>query len=101
MTRNLRSVALGETPAKPKARPRPKTITQAANVGTERELLVALRSRLAKSVEDSGTPARDLAALSRRLREVDKDIRAIDAAAQQEADERDEAADEAFDAEAL
>ena len=40
---------------------------------------------------------RDLAALTRRLNEIAKDIRAMDLAAQQEADER-VPDDEAFDA---
>lgn len=57
----------------------PKSITEAASNGTTRELLVAMRQRIAKAVEDSNTPARDLAALTKRLVEVVRDIEAIDA----------------------
>lgn len=58
---------------------RPKTITEAADRGSTRELLVAMRGRIAKAVEDPNTPARDLAALTKRLVEVVRDIEAIDA----------------------
>lgn len=76
-TRKLRAVADGEAPAR--ARPaRPKTVTQAADKGTHRELLVAMRDRVARAVEDPNTPARDLAALTRRLLEIAREIEAID-----------------------
>ena len=74
--RKLRPVAEGEKPPVPS---RPKTITEAADKGTTRELLVAMRARIAKAVEDPNTPARDLAALTKRLVEVVRDIEAIDA----------------------
>ncbi|MBM4603175.1 hypothetical protein GS885_02420 [Rhodococcus hoagii] len=57
-----------------------KSVSQAAEDGSRRELLVALRSRVAKAVEDEQTPPRDLAALTRRLQEIAKEIDAIDAA---------------------
>lgn len=72
----LRAVEDGETPAPAKR----KSVTAAAADGNRRELLVALRSRIAQTVEDGGTPARDLAALSRRLLEIAREIEAIDAA---------------------
>lgn len=79
--------------------PGPKSVTEAADKGTPRELLVALRARLAKAVEDSKTPPRDLAALSRRLLDVVREIEAIDA----EAEDADSSGieDEAFDAASL
>ena len=61
-------------------RKRKPTVTQAATGGDRRELLVALRDRVAKTVEDPNCPPRDLAALSRRLQEIAKEIEAIDAA---------------------
>ena len=71
----LRAVADGES-----APPRPPlTVTDAADTGTRRDLLVALRSRIATTVEDPNTPARDLAALSRRLLEIAREIEALDA----------------------
>ena len=66
-----------------------------------RELLVAMRTRTAKAVEDVNTPARDLAALTRRLLEIAREIESIDQRAAQEAAEDVEIADEAFDASAV
>lgn len=76
---SLRAVKDGEPTAPPAKR---KTVTAAAADGDRRELLVALRSRIAQTVEDGSTPARDLAALSRRLLEIAREIEAIDAAGQ-------------------
>jgi hypothetical protein len=59
-----------------------------------------MRTRIAKAVEDPDTPARDLAALTKRLVEVVRDIEAIDAR-EDEAGDSGELPDEAFDAEAI
>ncbi|WP_418063148.1 hypothetical protein [Pimelobacter simplex] len=80
----LRAVGEDETPPPPAE---PMTVTQAASKGTTRDLLVALRDRVATAVENPNTPARDLAALSKRLMEIDREIEAIDARAKQEAEE--------------
>ena len=71
--RGLRAVAEDEKP------PVAKSVTEAAKSGTTRELLSAMRGRIAEAVEDPNTPARDLAALTKRLVEVVRDIEAIDA----------------------
>jgi hypothetical protein len=83
--------------------PTPKTftVTAAAAEGTRRDLLVSMRARVATAVEDGVTPARDLAALTRRLMEIAREIDAIDAATKQEAAENGASADEAFDASAV
>lgn len=52
---------------------------KAAAAGSYRDLLVALRDNIAGQI-DEGIQARDLAALSRRLLEISKEIEAIDAA---------------------
>lgn len=80
---------------------KPKTITEAADGGTTRELLVAMRARIAKAVEDPNTPARDLAALTKRLVEVVRDIEAIDARTDEGGDSAPEVTDGAFDASAV
>lgn len=85
MASKLRVVAPDEKPAAKKPVKR-LTITQAAADGSIRDQLVALRERVAKTVEDPNCPPRDLAALSRRLMEITKEIAAIDA---QEAEGRD------------
>lgn len=71
--------ALKVVPPDAKPTPKPLTVTKAADEGSERQLLVAMRARLARSVEDPATPAPALAALSRQLLMVDKEIRTIDA----------------------
>lgn len=93
--KKLRAVAPNEAP------PAPKTITQAASSGTHRELLVAMRDRIAKAVEDPSCPPRDLASLSRRLHELSKDIEQHDAVEAQEEGRRGEIADEDFDSAAI
>ena len=74
--RTLRSVGVDEKPLPPA---KPKTVTEAAKGGSTRELLAATRDRIAVAVEDPNTPARDLAALSKRLMETVREIEAIDA----------------------
>ena len=76
----LRVVSPNETLPAPK---RTFTVTSAASEGTRRDLLVAMRSRVATAVEDSSTPARDLAALTRRLMEIARDIEVMDAKAEE------------------
>ena len=94
----LRAVTAGEKAA-PKASP--KTVTQAAQSGTTRELLVAMRDRTAKAVEDPNTAARDLAALTKRLMEIVRDIEAIDARAAEDGEAGADVQDGAFDASAV
>lgn len=57
------------------------TVKVAADSGSRRDLLVALRTRVAVDIDNKNTPPRDLAALSRRLLEIVKDIEALDAEA--------------------
>lgn len=69
----LRAVAPDEKPSKQK----PATI-KAAVEAPERDLLVALRTKVAAEI-DAGVPAHTLAPLMKQLRELDKEIRAMDA----------------------
>jgi len=96
--RALKAVPVGAKPEPPK---RAKSVTEAAAEGSRRELLVALRSRVASAVAEPNTPARDLAALTRRLQEIAKDIEAIDLSAEQEGRDAVVSPDEDFDATAL
>ncbi len=95
----LRAVAPDETA--PSARQKHLTVSQAAAAGSHRELLVAMRERVATAVQDPNCPPRDLAALTRRLQELAREIEAIDARALEEARESGAVADETWDAEAL
>lgn len=94
----LRAVAPGEKAPRPA---KPKSVSEAAEKGSTRELLVAMRARIAKAVEDPNTPARDLAALTKRLVEVVRDIEAIDARELEEGGGVGEVEDGRFDASAI
>lgn len=94
----LRAVAPNE---KPPAAKKALSVTEAAEKGTHRDLLVAMRTRTAKAVEDVNCPARDLAALTRRLQDIAREIEAIDAREAEEAAESGDVADEAWDSQAL
>jgi hypothetical protein len=61
------------------SRQRKLTVKAAAAGGRRRDLLVALRARIAADIDNPNTPPRDLAALSRRLLEIAKEIEALDA----------------------
>lgn len=56
-----------------------RSVASAADSGSSRELLVAIRSRVAMAVDDPDTCTRDLAALTKRLVDVAQAIEAIDA----------------------
>jgi hypothetical protein len=94
----LRAVTADEKPAEKR---KPATVLEAAESGDHRELLVAMRERIAATISDPNCPPRDLAALTRRLQDIAKEIDQIDHRAKEEADENGAAPDEAFDAEAL
>ncbi|KUM31581.1 hypothetical protein AQ436_00120 [Arthrobacter sp. EpRS66] len=91
---NLRAVSAGEKPEKS------LTVSEAAKRGTARDLLVATRDRIALAVENTETPARDLAALTKRLMETVREIEAIDARALEEGSSE-EVTDGEFDATAV
>jgi len=78
--RNLRTVAPNEV-----AEVR-YTITEAAERGTLRQQMVALRERIAVTVQDPDCPPRDLASLSRRLLDITKEIEAIDVRSREDDD---------------
>ncbi|MDF3339938.1 hypothetical protein P3H80_21055, partial [Mycolicibacterium septicum] len=81
--RKLRAVEPGEK-APAKRTPRkvaPRSVEAAAKSGDLRQMLVALRNRIAKAVDDPKTPAPALAALIRQQMDIAARIQAIDLAA--------------------
>jgi len=96
--KSLRAVAPGESaPVVPKL-----TVAQAAATGDHKALLVAMRERIATAVSSADCPPRDLAALTRRLQDISKEIEALVLRAREEgSDAADVAADEEWSAEAL
>ena len=57
----------------------PKTVSLAASAGSQLDLLVACRDLIANTL-DAGVAPRDLASLTKRLREITKEIEALNAA---------------------
>jgi len=78
---------------------KPKTLVEAVESGTYLEILVAQRRQMVDDVKDTTGPA--LAALHRQIALHSKEIAGLQAAAEQEASESDEAADEPLDAASL
>lgn len=70
------------------------TVAQAAATGDHRALLVAMRERIAATVSNADCPPRDLAALTRRLQDIAKEIEAIDLRAKEEGADADDAAED-------
>lgn len=86
----LRAVQDGEKVRQP-------SILEAAEVGSRIEELRAMRRRIAKAMDDVNTPARDLAALSRRQLEIGKEIDAILVAEDEDLSVVARTGDDAFD----
>lgn len=84
-------------PAKPS---RPPSITEAAASGDHLALLEAMRDRIAEAIQAPECPPRDLAALTRRLDDIARQIKALKNQAAQEATNA-TSSDEAFDASAI
>jgi hypothetical protein len=76
-------------------------VAAAAARGSHRDLLIAMRDRIAKAVANEDCPPRDLAALTRRLQDIAKEIESIDLRSKQESDEDAIAPDAEWDEEAL
>lgn len=97
MARKLRAVAADEKVTSAA----PKSIKQAADT-SERALLIALRSHLSTEMDKGAVPAHALASVSAKIREYDREIRALDARAAEEASENAcEVEDGDFDASAV
>lgn len=94
--KSLRAVEPGEKAA------RRLSVSEAAASGDHRVLLVSMRERIAQTVSNPDCPPRDLAALTRRLQDISKEIEALDLRAREEgSDAADVAEDEEWRAEAL
>lgn len=97
---HLRAVTPEDKPTRRPRKPRQKSVLEAAESGDRLEELRAMRRRIAKTLDEPNTPARDLAALSRRQIELGKEIDALEARLREE-EERAAVEDEAFDVEAI
>lgn len=73
----LRAVGADEKAAAGK----PKTVAQAAKSDDPRELLVAMRDRIAETVTDPQCPPRELGVLTKRLQDIARDLAVLNALA--------------------
>lgn len=87
-----------EADAKPA---KPKSLTEAAEGGDYRELLVAQRMDIARSLQDPNTQGPARAALHRQLGLIARELKDLDVAAQEEAAENVVTPDSPFDASAI
>ena len=92
----LRAVMADEKPAAT----RQKNVAEAARSGNQRDLLVAMRDRIAETVVKPDCPPRELAALTKRLQDIVRDIAALDVLNEQQVANSD-TVENTFDAEAL
>lgn len=92
----LRAVRPGDKPARGV-----QSVEDAAVFGTRLDELVQMRLVIARALDDTGTSARDLAALSRRQMEISKEIELARRQAAEEEARDAETADGSFDAEAI
>ena len=93
----LRAVTPDETPREPIR----QSVAAAAETGDHRTLLVAMRDRIARTVSDPECPPRDLAALTRRLQDIARELDQIDQRNRQEEGGREFVEDDYWDPEAL
>lgn len=77
----LRAVGADEKTA---AAAKPKTVAQAAKSDDPRELLVAMRDRIAETVTDPNCPPRELGVLTKRLQDIARDLAVLQALAEEQ-----------------
>jgi hypothetical protein len=82
--KTLRAVAADE---KAPTRKQFLSVLEAVAEGEQRDQLVAMRTRIARAIDDPNIRGADLAALSRRLLEIGKEIEVIDTRVEEEAAE--------------
>ncbi len=97
----LRAVTDADKPPLQKPKQKEKTVKQAA-VSSERDLLVALRNMAANDLDSGAIPAHARPTMIKQLRELDRELRALDEREAQEGAQDDGGdVDDRFDAKAL
>ncbi len=92
MSSKLRAVPPLQQRKQPGRRRQPRkfdSVAKAAAVGSHRDLLVSMRDRIASAVSAPDCPPRDLAALTRRLQDIAREIEAIDQQVEQQREDDD------------
>lgn len=67
--------------------PRPESVSDAVQAGSPRDVNVAMQDRIARAIDAEDIRGADLAALSRRLHELRKELAALDAQAKEAAED--------------
>ena len=93
--RALRPVKPGEVAPATK---RPESVSQAVTDGSPRDVNIAMQDRIAKAIDAEDIRGADLAALSRRLHELRKELAAMDAQAKEVAEDDAAVEDAAWEA---
>jgi hypothetical protein len=96
MPKRLRVVNPGESGVTAQ-QPKKLTVVQAAADGSQRDLLAALRDRVAAAVQSPTCPPIALAALSRQLTSLAKELSVLDARVEDEIADAAQVPDEAWD----
>mgnify|MGYP003595524315 CR=1 FL=1 len=92
---SLRPVKAGEQAP---AQSRPESVSAAVTDGSPRDVNIAMQDRIAKAIDAEDIRGADLAALSRRLHELRKELAAMDAQAKEMAEDDDVVEDAAWTA---
>lgn len=92
--------AVGPDESAPK-RKKPMTILEAVVAGDRLAELIATHRRIASSVQNEDTPARDLASLTRRQLEISKEIEVLRRQQKEEAEDGAISGDESWSEEAI
>ena len=77
----LRVAGTDEKPA------RPESVSSAVQKGSPRDVNIAMQDRIAKAIDAEDIRGADLAALSRRLHELRKELSAMDAQSREAAED--------------
>ncbi|OHT86912.1 hypothetical protein BKG68_12565 [Mycobacteroides saopaulense] len=81
--------------------PKPKSVAEAAKSGTQRELLVAMRDRIAETVTLANCPPRELGVLTKRLQDIARDIAQLDAIEDEQSTAHNGPVDDTYDSSAI
>lgn len=99
----LHAVPSGDKTSGRRPRRKPaKSVAEAAERGSQLELLVAMRDRVATAISNPDCPPRDLGTLTRRLQDIVKEIGTLEAQGQRRgSSSRATTADEGYDPSAI
>lgn len=87
MARKSQLRAVGADEKAPEPQKRPESVSAAVVSGSPRDLNIAMQDRIARAIDAEDIRGADLAALSRRLHELRKELTAMNAQAREAAED--------------